>query len=532
MSPVVVVVAVGDDVLVTDVMDGVAGVDRDADVRSVATDSGRVSRELEFVGVATERLEAEACGLASAVAAVTCRWLLVVGELDRREVWRSWGCRGMAHWLSWKCGTSLVTARQHLEVARRLPELPVVCERFAAGTLSFSKVRALCRYATPLNEAELVVVADSATAAGLERILGAIDRVLADRSLDPAERGYRRRGVVFGRAGADGTVPVRIIATKEMAAGLRARLDEYEAQVPDECVESADDQAAARRHDALQRLVEGPEPAQLVVNLHANLADIDTINAIDDAAPSPRPPEDDAAESPRPPERDAAESPRPPEDDAAESSRGGSVGSWSLDRFGTMPVPADVLAATRISEPISSAMAVLIRRIGCDARARFVIDDHGASIDLGRTSRDPSRPLRRYVLQRDQYQCRVPGCHHKAEHVHHIRAWTDGGPTDRANLVGVCRYHHRLLHHDGFWLSGDPERPDGLELHHGERGRLAGERPPVLEPNQIDPRTFVDDPTGHGVDTRHYHGPMDLHHVVSVLLQLIPDPKPETALAA
>ena len=53
----------------------------------------------------TERLEAEACTLAAQIAAATCRFLLVVAELDRREAWREWGCQSMAHWLSWKCAS-------------------------------------------------------------------------------------------------------------------------------------------------------------------------------------------------------------------------------------------------------------------------------------------------------------------------------------------------------------------------------------------------------------------------------------------
>jgi hypothetical protein len=165
-------------------------------------------------------------------------------------------------------------------------------------------------------------------------------------------------------------------------------------------------------------------------------------------------------------------------------------------------------------------MAELLGRIGCDARVRGVIDEHGATIDLGRTSRDPSRPLRRYVLQRDGHRCRFPGCDHRAEHVHHLRAWMAGGPTDRANLVAVCRYHHRALHHDGFWLSGNPEHPDGLVLHR-RAVPLGGERPPRLPSATIDPMRFVHDPTGHGVDTRHYHGAMDLHFVVGVLVELV-----------
>jgi hypothetical protein len=29
---------------------------------------------------------------------------------------------------------------------------------------------------------------------------------------------------------------------------------------------------------------------------------------------------------------------------------------------------------------------------------------------------------------------------------HHIRPWSEGGPTDLANLVLLCRKHHRVIH--------------------------------------------------------------------------------------
>jgi hypothetical protein len=35
----------------------------------------------------TERLEAEVCTLAAQIAAATCRFVLLIAELDRREAW-------------------------------------------------------------------------------------------------------------------------------------------------------------------------------------------------------------------------------------------------------------------------------------------------------------------------------------------------------------------------------------------------------------------------------------------------------------
>jgi hypothetical protein len=41
-------------------------------------------------GMPLEQLEREITELAAHINAATCRWLLLVGELDRREGWAEW----------------------------------------------------------------------------------------------------------------------------------------------------------------------------------------------------------------------------------------------------------------------------------------------------------------------------------------------------------------------------------------------------------------------------------------------------------
>ncbi|MBK7539114.1 MAG: DUF222 domain-containing protein [Myxococcales bacterium] len=54
-----------------------------------------------------------------------------------------------AHWLSWRVGWDLGTAREHLRVARALHTLPLVSEALSAGQISYSKTRAITRVASP-----------------------------------------------------------------------------------------------------------------------------------------------------------------------------------------------------------------------------------------------------------------------------------------------------------------------------------------------------------------------------------------------
>jgi hypothetical protein len=89
------------------------------------------------------------------------------------------------------------------------------------------------------------------------------------------------------------------------------------------------------------------------------------------------------------------------------------------------------------------------RRIACDATVSpVVLDEDGHPVDLGRSTRVISRKLRRALVARD-HGCAFPGCGRPPEWCdgHHARHWIDGGPTDLANLVLLCRFHHRSIHH-------------------------------------------------------------------------------------
>ena len=95
-----------------------------------------------------------------------------------------------AQWLSWKCQLSSGTAREHVRVARALRDLPVIRARFAAGRLSYAKVRALTRIATPATEAGLAELAGPMTANQLERFARAHRQVTR---ADDADARVRRR---------------------------------------------------------------------------------------------------------------------------------------------------------------------------------------------------------------------------------------------------------------------------------------------------------------------------------------------------
>ena len=115
-----------------------------------------------------------------------------IREFDEREGW-GWGFRSCAQWLSWRTGISPGPAREKVRVARALGNLPLLSQAMARGELSFSKVRALTRMATPETEGELLELARHATAAHLERILRGWRLVEGQEDAEKAAEAEARR---------------------------------------------------------------------------------------------------------------------------------------------------------------------------------------------------------------------------------------------------------------------------------------------------------------------------------------------------
>lgn len=166
-------------------------------------------------------VEDELVVLAGQLAAGTCRWLLLLAEFDRRGGWTGWGIRSCAHWLSIRLAISPSTARAQLAVAHALAGLPLMCEEFSAGRLSYSQVRALCRVADATNEAELVRLAQAMNADQLERMCRALRTLDDDADADAADRVS-----LVTRWDDAGTATIRARVETEDAAMIAAAIDE------------------------------------------------------------------------------------------------------------------------------------------------------------------------------------------------------------------------------------------------------------------------------------------------------------------
>jgi hypothetical protein len=368
--------------------------------------------------------------LAAQISAATYELLVMLREFDEGCGWYG-GFRSCAHWLVWRVGLDAGAAREKVRVARALGALPVLSESLRRGEISYSKVRALTRIATPANEGDLLNFARAGTAAHVERLVRGMRRV--DR-LAEAECDKRRHHARYLRVYTDEDGMLVITGRLEPEAGA----------------------ALLRALDAGVEQLYGPRRIKAPGAAGA-AADVTADATADDVPMEQR-------------RADAIGL-------VAESALGAGLDPGSRgDRYQVV-VHVDAEALRADGEDGNSCLAdgahvsaETCRRLACGSA--LVVMRHAADgqvLDVGRRTRTISPALRRALAHRDG-GCRFPGCGMKLCDAHHVEHWADGGTTSLANTVLLCRRHHRAVHEEGFTMHLAPNgevrfrRPDGRLL--------------------------------------------------------------------
>jgi hypothetical protein len=169
-----------------------------------------------------DRLGDEIAELSAHLDAATARLLDLIREFDARGGWNT-GFSSCAAWLFWRVGLDPGAARERVRVARALGTLPLLARALARGELSYAKVRALTRVATPETEARLLAVGRAGTADHVERIVRGWRRV--DRKTEAREADHQHAvRALHVYPDEDGTVRIRGRLAPEVGALLMKAL--------------------------------------------------------------------------------------------------------------------------------------------------------------------------------------------------------------------------------------------------------------------------------------------------------------------
>jgi hypothetical protein len=373
-----------------------------------------------------DRLGDEIAELSVHLDAATARLLSLIREFDARGGWNT-GFRSCADWLSWRVGLDPGAARERVRVARALATFPLLGDALARGTLSYAKVRALTRVATPQTEARLLAVGRAGTAAHVERIVRAWRRVDHQAEAREAARQHAGRALHVHRD-EDGTVVLRGRLTSEAGALLLRALDAARETL----------YRRARATEVPAPVGDPPTRVQQQADALVLLAETALHHELDPGAPGER---------------------------------------YQV----VVHVDTEVLAdptepGQSTLEQIGHVSAETSRRLACDA-SRVVMrhDREGNVIEVGARTRTIPPALRRALVHRDR-SCRFPGCRVSVGQGHHIRHWAQGGPTTLTNLVLLCRRHHRAVHEEGYQI--EPASDGALQFRRPD-GRLLPQNPPT-----------------------------------------------------
>lgn len=336
---------------------------------------------------------------------------------------------GTTAWLRSTCRLAPATARARVTLARRLADRPEATEALSAGDISVDHARLVTTALDELADvdAQLAVEAETPLVAAARRLDPAQLRreiaharwaLVPEAAADADELAYRRRRLDVATT-FDGTVAVHGTLDPEGGDTLLTALAALSGR------NGPDDRRSPgqRRADALvelcrQQLDRGDLPA--VNGARPHLTVLVPLAALPTTGSSTSP---------------------------VSAGVGTSVSvSAGRARSADAISPAGMVAAETSWGAVLGSQTT--QRLACDASiTRVVLGPDSQPLDVGRRTRLVPPAIRTALIVRDG-GCAYPGCDRGPQwtDAHHVRHWSDGGPTSLDNLVLLCRQHHRTVH--------------------------------------------------------------------------------------
>ena len=372
-----------------------------------------------------EMLFDELAELAGQRNAIDGRIVEIVAEVDRDELWGATGARSVAALVAWKMGSSSGNANTIATVARRLEEFPRCAQGMREGRLSLDQVGVIAARAGEGSDEHYAALARSASVNQLRTAVKLEPRPKSDPRPEP------QRSITK--------------STNDEFTYWRIKLPHVDAAKFDAALQSHSDALIAewkRDHDNRNRESDHRPPLPDTAEAFMRLVEAGW--------------------------------------DAEVARRPHGHHTTVVMHLDVKERAASLHLGPMLTEPDR-------RYLTCDATCEVWFERDGQVIGAGRTTRLINRRLRR-ALEHRHPTCAVPGCGAtRGLHAHHIRHWEDGGPTELANLVLVCPYHHRLHHRGIITITGPVHTltvtdSAGRELSAGSLARPPKKPPPAVAP--------------------------------------------------
>ncbi|MDQ1379989.1 MAG: hypothetical protein QOJ71_708 [Actinomycetota bacterium] len=336
-----------------------------------------------------------------ALDAAEAAWLNKVRAYDRSGAWRADGFQNAAVALRNACHMAQGVARGHVDLARKLEQLPKVASAFAAGDISTRHATVITNAYTPKRawelatmEAELVEAAGSISPPDLGNLVRYItDAIDGDGGADTDADQRERSGCYLSRT-TDGMLDIRGLCDPLTGDIIETAVN---AQMARDLQANDPRTTPQRRMDAIATLMRLPLDRGELGESHGIRPHISLVHDIRD------------------------------------------LPGTTPDLLAT--IRGERLGHGRISE-------TMLEMLLCDCSfSRILMNGESEVLDVGRAARNPTTAQWRALVARDKH-CTAPGCTRPPSQcvAHHDEHWTRGGPTDLANLRLLCWYDHSEQH--------------------------------------------------------------------------------------
>ena len=339
-------------------------------------------------------------------------------EAQRLVIWRAYGCASLVEYMTREMGYTERAAIERLRVAKAIEEVPQLGEALDQGTLSFSGARELSRVIQPETQEEWIAAAQEKNVRQIEEMVSG--HKPGDRPTDAPDPALKTK--------------VLRHEVKLAVAELESRARKALARMRGSSVDDSDFMEAC-----FKAVLDQCEAARTKTN--GATASTSAANASDGSVSSSVP-----------------------------SSKIEGVAAERFVLGGRMLSEAEIerLLAPRYQTAVTTCVGCKrgwqhgastaplsppeLERALCDCIHIGDVD----SDEPGRAKRSIPKAVKRHVMHRDGFRCRVPGCNATANiDCHHIEFFMNGGEAVPRNLLCLCEGHHLAVHAGSLVITGD-----------------------------------------------------------------------------